>query len=150
MSAEEESQRYKVGKFILETRRCSVGSCWEVDGSGEVDGGWGDDCDEEGWCWGDDVLDDERRRRRRRSSAVRPGSFKVVEGIDGVGGGAKDWRKDSLIGGGGAPARKEPLTVEEEIMFDSQDEDECEDLFAGIWSPSLARRRRARRGVLMR
>ena len=28
------------------------------------------------------------------------------------------------------------------IEFDSQDEDECEDLFAGIWSPALASRRR--------
>ena len=31
---------------------------------------------------------------------------------------------------------------EEEVEFDSQDEDECEDLFAGVWSPQLARRRR--------
>lgn len=42
---------------------------------------------------------------------------------------------------------KPPNTIEEnskkeEIEFDSQDEDECEDLFSGIWSPQLARRRR--------
>lgn len=30
----------------------------------------------------------------------------------------------------------------EEVEFDSQDEDECEDLFAGVWSPALALRRR--------
>ena len=31
------------------------------------------------------------------------------------------------------------------VEFDSQDEDECEDLFAGVWSPTLAlKRRRAR------
>ena len=28
------------------------------------------------------------------------------------------------------------------IEFDSQDEDECEDLFAGMWSPALALKRR--------
>ncbi|KAF2124157.1 yippee-domain-containing protein, partial [Dothidotthia symphoricarpi CBS 119687] len=36
----------------------------------------------------------------------------------------------------------------EEVEFDSQDEDECEDLFSGIWTPRLAgvRRRRKARG----
>lgn len=29
-----------------------------------------------------------------------------------------------------------------EIEFDSQDEDECEDLFLGLWTPQLAARRR--------
>lgn len=75
VAADEEGQRYKVGKFILETKRVCRGVEW--------DGG-----EEEG-----------------------------VEG--GVG--------------------KEG---EEEVEFDSQDEDECEDLFAGVWSPQLARRRR--------
>ncbi len=54
VDAEEEAQRYKVGKFILETKRVLRGVCWD----------------------------------------------------------------------------------------DSQDEDECEDLFAGVWSPALARKRR--------
>jgi hypothetical protein len=31
------------------------------------------------------------------------------------------------------------------VEFDSQDEDECEDLFMGIWSPGLAKRRRRAR-----
>lgn len=30
----------------------------------------------------------------------------------------------------------------EEVEFDSQDEEECEDLFAGVWSPALAGMRR--------
>ena len=33
----------------------------------------------------------------------------------------------------------------DELEFDSQDEDECEDLFAGVWSPGLASRRRQRK-----
>jgi hypothetical protein len=36
--------------------------------------------------------------------------------------------------------------VDEEVEFDSQDEEECEDLFSGIWSPGLARKRRRNRG----
>jgi hypothetical protein len=74
VDAQEEGQKYKVGKFILETKRVVRGVEW-------------DDVDE----------------------------ADVGEG-----------REDK----------------EEEIEFDSQDEDECEDLFSGIWSPVLARRRR--------
>jgi hypothetical protein len=34
------------------------------------------------------------------------------------------------------------VVVEDEDVFDSQDEDECEDLFMGVWTPQLAARRR--------
>lgn len=79
--AEEESQRYKVGKYILETK-CVVGwSSWELGGDVFVDG----------------------------------------EGVGGLGGGGGD------------------------VEFDSQDEEECEDLFAGVWTKRGARRRRERR-----
>lgn len=71
VDAEEDAQKYKVGKFILETKRVVQGAGWEGD-----------------------AIEEERG---------------VVDG---------------------------------EIEFDSQDEDECEDLFAGVWSPALARRRR--------
>ena len=78
VDAEEESQRYKVGKFILETRRVSVATCWEQE----------------------DV----------------------------------DWSDEAAAPGAGADA--------EAVEFDSQDEDECEDLFAGMWSPASAAKRR--------
>lgn len=74
VEAEEDSQKYKVGKFILETNRVVKGVEWE----------------------------------------------------DG----------DAIEEQGGVRAK------EEDIEFDSQDEDECEDLFSGIWTPQLARRRR--------
>lgn len=74
MKAEEESQKYKVGKYILETKRVVRDVEWE-----------------------------------------------------GIG--------DDNCGKGG-------LDAEGDIEFDSQDEDECEDLFSGIWTPELARRRR--------
>jgi hypothetical protein len=87
VAAEEESQRYKVGKFILETKKVVACSNWENEG--------------------DDGIPPER--------------------LDGVNG-----------GGGG------------EVEVDSQDEDECEDLFAGVWSPALAERRRRGRRFLRR
>lgn len=84
VEAEEESQRYKVGKFILETNRVVKGSDWET---------------------------------RDRSHNI-----------------------DEQEIGGGRAERKEG--ARDEIEFNSQDEDECEDLFSGIWSQALARRRR--------
>ncbi|KXG53928.1 Yippee-like protein [Penicillium griseofulvum] len=82
VAAEEESQRYKVGKFILETKKIATSSCWESP----------------------------------------PGVEQTMQA-----------GHQYAIGSG--PADTE---------FDSQDEDECEDLFAGIWSPGLAARRRNR------
>ncbi|KAJ5558145.1 hypothetical protein N7535_008361 [Penicillium sp. DV-2018c] len=82
VAAEEESQRYKVGKFILETKKIAASSCWET------------------------------------SSAVS-----LSQQVD---------HHPAVESG---PADTE---------FDSQDEDECEDLFAGIWSPGLAARRKTR------
>ena len=78
--AEEESQRYKVGKYILETKMICSSSNWESD---ELE--------------------------------LPPTS---------LGQGGKD------------------TSCKDAVDFDSQDEDECEDLFAGVWSPSLAVKRR--------
>ena len=70
VAAEEESQKYKIGKFILETKRINTASCWEGGRNGTVTS-----------C------------------------------------GAAD---------------------HELVEFDSQDEDECEELFSGMWSPAVA------------
>ena len=78
MHAEEEAQRYKVGNYILETKRV-------VESHNE---------------WEDGIRQSEM-------------------GQD-----------DEL-----------------EIHFDSQDEDECEDLFSGIWSPELAKRRKKNKNL---
>jgi hypothetical protein len=98
VAAEDEGQRYKVGKFILETRKVCRSSTWESeDGNEEVDvmaGG-----------------------TRRKSSLAMP------------------------------PQQIGRLPEEEELEFDSQDEDECEDLFMGVWTPQLAARRRRAKTV---
>lgn len=85
VAADEESQRYKVGKFILETKKITASSCWESP-------------------------------PRNIGSAAPFGT--VNSGNSGT-------------------------KLDEDISFDSQDEDECEDLFAGIWNPDLAMRRRS-------
>lgn len=80
VAAEEESQRYKVGKFILETRRVCRDNCWEADND------------------------------------------------DGA----------AFEASGGKAQKNDDDAVE----FDSQDEDECEDLFLGVWTPQTAAKRR--------
>ena len=96
VEASEESQKYKVGKFILETKRIRMSVSWENE--------------EEG---------DEPSQAYDEALPVSP----------------RDLRKlvDHSVG------------VNGELEFDSQDEDECEDLFAGVWSPQLAAKRRQRK-----
>ena len=96
--AEDESQRYKVGKFILETKKIYSSSCWE------------------GAEWDQAMPSD------------------LTTGSGG------DTQKGKRGGEG-----------QHVVHFDSEDEDECEDLFAGVWSPGLAlKRRQAKRfGMVM-
>ncbi|KAI1372016.1 yippee-domain-containing protein [Hypoxylon crocopeplum] len=85
LDAKEEAQKYKIGKFILETQRVVVYRNWE------------------------DVMVDETPE---------------IE-IEQDGPQAEDG--------------------EEPIVFDSDDEDECEDLFAGSWDPEVVAKRRSRK-----
>jgi hypothetical protein len=86
VAAEEELQKYKVGKFILETKRVMRGTVWEADVT----------------------IDNEDGVIIREYEDDKSG--------------------ENALGG--------------VIEFDSGDEDECEDLFMGIWSEKLARKRR--------
>jgi len=89
VDAKEPGQRYKIGKFILETKLIVLEKSWEdVDPLMEEE-------DED-----DDDL-------------VLP----ITEGGD----------------------------EEAEIVFDSEDEDECDELFSGTWEAEAVRKRRARR-----
>ena len=90
VDAKEPLQRYKIGKFILETKRAVGVKGWE-----------------------DGVMGHRE------------------EGIGGFGGGDGE-------------------EMEEEVLFDSEDEDECEELFAGTWDRETVSRRRGRRVELQR
>lgn len=96
VDAKEVSQKYKVGKFILETQRVIVYRSWE-DGGGRTDRG-----------------------------VIEPGD--LAEFVD-------SWHEDD----------EEPV-----VVFDSEDEDECDDIFSGTWNPTeVAQRRRSRVGQRM-
>jgi len=84
VAAQEEEQRYKVGKYILETKRVVKSVDWEETSDiGDV------------------------------SSKERPSRAILDESVD-----------------------------DDDTVFDSQNEEECEDLFMGIWNAKLARRRK--------
>ncbi|KAL4948330.1 ornithine decarboxylase antizyme-domain-containing protein [Aspergillus filifer] len=88
--AEEESQQYKIGKFILETKKVMTTPAWDP-------------------AFG-------TRLTESATSAVTSSK----------------------------PLETSPRSAYDDIEFDSQDEDECEDLFSGIWTPGLAVARRNR------
>ena len=108
--AEQEGQRYKVGKFILETKRVCKTSVWESEDNAEAV----------------DEIDGPRRSSlsgsRRRSSAVPPNDIPKMAKLD---------------------------EDDDEIEFDSEDEDERNALFNGIWTPQLARHLRAEKAERM-
>ncbi|KAL2158286.1 hypothetical protein VTH06DRAFT_4607 [Thermothelomyces fergusii] len=98
LEAREWSQKYKVGKFILETRRVVTHRGWE-----DVVGGEDGDALSAGGSQ-EDGGDD-------------PWNLQRQDGDDDV------------------------------IVFDSEDEDECEDMFLGVWDPKVvARRRKSKSG----
>ncbi|KAK4247873.1 yippee zinc-binding/DNA-binding /Mis18, centromere assembly-domain-containing protein [Corynascus novoguineensis] len=99
IDAREWSQKYKVGKFILETRRVVGHRGWE------------------------DVADD------------GAGDNGLLEGA--VGGNVRDLGNEDGEGD----------EDDEAVVFDSEDEDECEDMFLGVWDAKVvARRRKSRSG----
>ncbi|KAI1270708.1 yippee-domain-containing protein [Xylariaceae sp. FL1019] len=87
VNAKEESQKYKIGKFILETQRTVDYRSWEHTAPEDA------------------------------------------EGLE------MDMAKDDVA----RDSDGEP------IMFDSSDEDECEELFAGIWDAQIAAKRRTKK-----
>ncbi|KAI1773528.1 yippee-domain-containing protein [Hypoxylon cercidicola] len=85
IDAKEEAQKYKIGKFILETQRVVVYRNWE------------------------DAAVDEMPELEMEQKDLAAGSD------------------------------------DEPIVFDSDDEDECEDLFSGTWDPEIVAKRRSRK-----
>lgn len=83
VDAKEQSQKYKVGKFILETERVMTHRSWE--------------------------------------DACVPEMEEPEESLE--------------------PARESG--GEEEVVFDSDDEDECDDIFAGTWNAETVAKRRS-------
>jgi len=91
VDAKEAAQRYKIGKFILETRRVVGGKTWEDMNGPQAD------------TIGTGMISDKAEGGRNKDEG------------------------------------------EEEVEFDSEDEDECEDLFAGVWDAEVVKKRREQR-----
>ncbi|ESZ91384.1 hypothetical protein SBOR_8236 [Sclerotinia borealis F-4128] len=120
VDAREAGQRYKIGKFILETKRVVVVHTYEDEDV--VPHSWDYKCGDGG------------------------GGCEGMMGGGGVGGVGAVGR----VGRGGDARGLEVETKEEEeasgwVHFDSEDEDECEELFAGTWDAEVIQRRRIRR-----
>lgn len=120
VDAREQAQKYKVGKFILETERVVLHRSWE-DALAGVEG-------------------EEAPGHFYSSSAPARSS---------VGGGRRkgSCSSDKSCGGGLDEEIEDGGSgeSEEEVVFDSDDEDECEDIFAGVWDAATVAKRRGSR-----
>lgn len=115
VAAEAPAQRYKVGSYILESRRVVVGCSWEgdeSDGDGDVDG---------------------------VRAAVAVAAAAAAAGARPGGGSAEGWGLAEV------GEEEELQDEEALLDAVEEDESELEDLFAGVWSAESARWRRARR-----
>ncbi|KAK3681299.1 yippee zinc-binding/DNA-binding /Mis18, centromere assembly-domain-containing protein [Podospora appendiculata] len=124
VDAREPAQRYKVGKFILETKRVVPFRSWEdlkkKEGRGKANGG------------GNAVTEG---RAQMSSGRVEENNTRSESGEAGP----RDDGNDKEGAHGGA------YDADDMVMFDSDDEDECDDIFAGVWDAEVvAERRRGR------
>lgn len=123
VDAREQSQKYKVGKFILETERTVLVRSWED----EEEAGLG----------------------HFYSSSAPVGSGGGRKSSSLFGGRRKESCSSECPGRGDAFIGEEDGTCagesEDEITFDSDDEDECEDIFAGVWDAATVAKRRGSR-----
>ncbi|KAB5554359.1 yippee family protein [Coniochaeta sp. 2T2.1] len=107
VEATEAAQKYKEGKFILETQRVVVYRAWEdLEGAG-----------------------------RESVEYTRRQSFSLRNSVN----------SDSDDKTTMAQASNESGDLEQEVTFDSGDEDECEDIFAGTWDPAVVVQRRKKK-----
>ncbi|KAG6359179.1 hypothetical protein INS49_012699 [Diaporthe citri] len=133
VDAREHAQKYKVGKFILETERVALHRTWE-------------DAADHG--------DDGAPRGHFYSSSAPVESFGGGRRASGLGGRRKvscSSEEAGVADGGDLDEEdEEDGSLEQsdgEVMFDSEDEDECEDIFAGTWDAATVARRRGSRVV---
>lgn len=110
VEATEPAQKYKEGKFILETQRVVLFRSWEDAEYTPGRGGGGS------------------------SDVPGPrGSLSLRNSVDSEGG--------DKLADAETPKVKD-VGPENEIAFDSEDEEECEDIFAGTWDPAVVVKRR--------
>ncbi|KAK4164334.1 yippee-like protein [Cladorrhinum sp. PSN259] len=128
VNASDHSQKYKIGKFILETARVVIEHSWE------------------------DVIYSSPSQSRSRSlssyittkkgSKTKKDKGKQKVKHDEV---MMEENEDKVLEhehGQITEENKDKEPSEGVIVFDSDDEDECEDIFAGVWDPEVTAKRR--------
>jgi hypothetical protein len=132
VDAKEQGQKYKVGKFILETMRVGGSRAWEDAEGDEVDL----DCIRETGFWRRFMYGGGKGRKTNggeADSVEARASGETVASASSAGSNDLDVVED-----------------EEDIEFDSEDEDECEDIFAGVWNAKEVAARRREKAAKLR
>ncbi|EFX02304.1 yippee family protein [Grosmannia clavigera kw1407] len=125
VDARDASQRYKIGKFILETARVARTRSWEDDDD--------DDNDCEGQLFDHDMVPRDLGENGDDDFSIF-GSPGVNGVVDPVGTARQLMAKQTGC--------IHPGTM---VEFDSDDDDECEEIFAGTWNAEVVARRRSRK-----
>ncbi|KAK3947647.1 yippee zinc-binding/DNA-binding /Mis18, centromere assembly-domain-containing protein [Pseudoneurospora amorphoporcata] len=121
VDAKESSQKYKVGKFILESARVVTFRSWEDSSP----------CDLDGSTSGD--------------TTGKNGNRGMVKGT--AAGGKRKQMKEAEAGEEEAAAvesqeqEQEPVSPTA-VVFDSDDDSECDDIFAGVWDAETVAKKR--------
>jgi hypothetical protein len=109
VQATEQSQKYKEGKYILETQRVVAFRSWE-----DIE----------------NVPGVNASNSRADSATSRRTSY-LRKSVDS--------ENSSNVG------KSEDDDPNQGIVFDSEDEEECEDIFAGTWDPAVVSKRRQKK-----
>ncbi|KAM0160373.1 hypothetical protein ACHAQE_001496 [Botrytis cinerea] len=125
VDAREAGQRYKIGKFILETKRVGVVETFE---------------DEDVRTHSLDFQGEDEDARRLVGMGMGNLGREGVGGSGRFGGRKRDGELHALN-----VETKEEEDARGWVNFDSEDDDECEELFAGVWDAEVAQKRRIRR-----
>lgn len=144
VDASEPSQRYKIGKFILETKRVIRHEAYE-DQMDEMSGG------NDGTGFAGPVNGPfGRSRPSALSMSPREQAFNRAASAKGKGreeamSFEERCRQESVLS-----FKEKGYDSNGDIEFNSEDEEECEEIFAGTWDRKVVRRRREKRDELER
>jgi len=126
VDAKEASQKYKVGKFILECARVVTFRSWEDSSSSD------------------------------NGSPVRTATEKKRENVKGAAGGKRNQKEAASPGEEEVGVERQEHEQQEEpvtptaVVFDSDDDSECDDIFAGVWDAETVAKRRKGKVTNMR
>jgi hypothetical protein len=126
VDAKDQSQKYKVGKFILETQRVVAYRSWEDAVSAAPETEHVDTAKGVG----------KAKKQKNKNKKMKLNKARLASS-------SSDYRSSSSSDDSSDSDTNH--TENDYIVFDSDDDDECEDIFAGTWDPDVVARRRGRK-----